>query len=212
MYTSARLCCCACTPVRTTGCVSPRCSEDCRRRPHYEHMFAYLPGGCNLWRDETRARGFTLLEPALFELERRCILGDRSDLRIVEASGCRRLDLDRDVQRHAGRRPKRAEHLVGELLEIRRVAVGLQALTTEKPRLPKRLRNLSPDWAKARRPLRRHPTALGVGDAQGPQECRINAELPQHRTRPGRPNRTGARRQPGRPAREATPTSRRVAA
>ena len=81
-----------------------------------------------------------LLEPALLELQRRRVLGDRPDLRVVEAVGRCRLDLDRDVQRHAGRSPKRAQDLVGELLEVRCVAVGLQALAAEEPRLVRRLR------------------------------------------------------------------------
>jgi len=79
--------------------------------------------------------GSALLEPALLEPQRRSVLGDRPDLRVVESVRRRRLDLDRHVQCHAGRRSERAEHLVGELLEVRGVAVGLEALATEEPRL-----------------------------------------------------------------------------
>ena len=88
------------------------------------------------------------LEPALLELQRRRVLGDRPDLRVVESVRRRRLDLDRDVQRHAGRRPERAEDLVGELLEVRGVAVGLQALAAEEPRLARRRGRARPGWGR----------------------------------------------------------------
>jgi hypothetical protein len=47
----------------------------------------------------------------------------------------RRLDLDRHVQRHARNDDaERAKHLLGELLEVRRVALGLKALAADEPR------------------------------------------------------------------------------
>src|SRR5690242_20351250 len=72
-----------------------------------------------------------VLEAALLELQRRGILRDRSSLRIVESIWRRGLDLDRDVQGHSVGRAKRAQDLVGYLLEVHGVAIRLQALASE---------------------------------------------------------------------------------